>query len=70
MIQNNNLAEEVELNNIPDTALIGSEVAMVRAIQVARNMDPCFRTEQRLLCENEKCEWWKDCRRLVAVWRR
>lgn len=69
-MQHNVLAEKTGASEVSRRALIGSEVAVVRAVQLTRGMEPCFRTEQRLLCTEGDCEWRKECRRLVAVWRR
>jgi len=54
----------------PETAFAGSETVMVRAIQAARGEEVCFRTELRLQCTYESCEWRRRCRRLVAEWKR
>lgn len=48
----------------------GSELRTVRAIQAARGEEPCFRSDARLLCRNQACEWRAKCLRLVAEWKR
>jgi hypothetical protein len=47
-----------------------SRTSVIRKIQTARGLDPCYLTEKRLLCGETTCEWRKGCRRLVAVWKR
>ena len=69
-MQYDNLAEKVRVDELSRTTLMASNVALVRATQLAAGQQACFRTEQRLLCANEECEWRRSCRRLVAVWRR
>lgn len=69
-MQRNNLAEIARTEHVPMSAVMGSDVGLVRAIQTTRGDDPCFMTEKRLLCKVEACEWRKDCRRLMAVWKR
>jgi hypothetical protein len=69
-MQSNNLAEKPEVNKVVRIAITGSEVSQVHAVQQMRGLEPCFRTEERLICADESCEWSKDCRRLVAIWRR
>lgn len=69
-MQRNNLAVIALNEQVPKAAMMGSECSLVRAIQKARGERPCFRTEKRLMCETEACEWRSECRRLVAVWKR
>ncbi len=47
-----------------------SRVGMVRSLQLQRGDEPCFMTDKRLLCKDNGCEWRRECRRLVAVWKR
>ena len=47
-----------------------NEINEVRAIQMQRGEKPCFMTAERLICKNFECEWRRDCRKLVAVWKR
>jgi hypothetical protein len=69
-VSRNKLAEKVEVDRVSHVTLMKSDVALVRLTQLAEGRQACFRTEQRLLCENEECEWRRSCRRLVAAWRR
>ncbi len=69
-MQYDNLAEKVRVDGLSRTTLIDSNVALVRANQLAAGQQACFRSEQRLLCKDEKCEWRRGCHRLVAVWLR
>ena len=45
-------------------------IALVRAWQIERGTEACFLTERRLYCQEQHCQWRKECCRLVAVWRR
>lgn len=47
---------------------LGHKVALVRAIQIAADHQPCYRTEQRTTCKNDGCIWQKDCKKLLAEW--
>jgi hypothetical protein len=49
---------------------IGSRVMMIRLLQEERGDEPCFRTDKRLTCRREECQWRQECRRLVAAWKR
>ena len=69
-VSRNYLAEKVKNDAVSRVTLMETDVALVRALQLAEGRQACFRTEQRLLCENEECEWRQSCRRLVAAWRR
>ena len=42
----------------------------MRAEQVAAGGKACFMTQERITCRNNECEWRRECRRLVAVWKR
>lgn len=42
----------------------------IRRQQEASGGIACFQTDLRLLCRNERCEWRRECRRLVAEWLR
>lgn len=46
------------------------KVELVRAIQKGEGQDPCYMTDKRHLCWELNCEWRRECRRLVAEWRR
>ena len=70
MVRYDNLAETAMACGVPRAALMGSEVALVRAVQTAQGVDACFRSEKRLTCRELNCEWRGECCRLVAVWRR
>ncbi len=41
----------------------------IRSIQIQRADEPCFGTSKRYSC-TEVCEWSKECRKLVAQWKR
>ena len=41
----------------------------IRSIQIQRADEPCFRTAKRYTC-TQVCEWGKECRKLVAQWKR
>ncbi|MFA5171695.1 MAG: hypothetical protein WC426_09010 [Sulfuriferula sp.] len=41
----------------------------IRSIQIQRADEPCFGTTKRYTC-TEVCEWGKECRKLVAQWKR
>jgi hypothetical protein len=69
-MRKDNLAVVAKMHGVPRTALMGSDVTLVRAIQKARGIDPCFRSEKRLNCREKGCEYRADCQRLVAEWRR
>lgn len=45
------------------------KIRIIRETQIALNTEPCFRSERRHDCA-EMCEWRRDCRKLVAIWRR
>jgi len=47
-----------------------TEIAAVRATQIKEGGKPCYMTAERLFCKSTHCEWRRDCRKLVAVWRR
>lgn len=47
-----------------------TDIAEVRAIQVQQGDKPCFMASERLICKNSECEWRRDCRKLIAVWKR
>jgi hypothetical protein len=68
----NPLAEQREQQGAPSRARrpAGSRTAMIRRLQEQQGEEPCFRTEQRLLCERYECQWRGECRRLVAAWKR
>ncbi len=70
MIELVELTARARQEGVPRAAFLGSEVALVRAIQTARGEHACFRSEHRLTCTNERCEWRRECRRLVAEWMR
>lgn len=42
---------------------------IIRIMQLQRGDEPCFATDKRYTC-TELCEWGKECRKLVAQWRR
>jgi len=46
------------------------EITAVRDIQTRQGGKPCFMTAERLFCKKSDCEWRRDCRKLVAVWKR
>lgn len=69
-MQWNNLAELALSENVSTTTVMGSEVALVHAVQSARGEEPCYLTEKRLLCSFNRCEWRSDCCRLIAAWKR
>jgi len=69
-MRDNNLVLEAKMHGVSRTALMGSDVTLVRAIQKARGMAPCFRSDKRLCCREKACEYRADCQRLVAEWRR
>lgn len=50
--------------------IMGSRAALIRLSQEQRGEEPCFRTDKRLLCRRDDCEWRSECRRLVAAWKR
>lgn len=47
-----------------------TEIATVRSIQIQQGGKPCYMTAERLFCKSTDCEWRRDCRKLVAVWKR
>jgi len=47
-----------------------TEITMVRARQIQQGGKPCYMTAERLFCKSTDCEWRRDCRKLVAVWKR
>lgn len=49
---------------------VGSRVMIIRLLQEERGEEPCFRTDKRLTCRREECQWRRECRRLVAAWKR
>lgn len=69
-MQRDNLVELARIENVPMSAVMGSEVTLIRAVQSARDEEPCFMSEKRLLCTVDRCQWRSECRRLVAVWKR
>ena len=44
------------------------EIELIKAIQDISQYRPCFRSETRMLCGGEGCEWRVECRKLIAVW--
>jgi hypothetical protein len=47
------------------------KVDLIRAIQNASRTHPCFQLDPSDLCnENADCQWRKECRKLIAVWKR
>lgn len=38
--------------------------------QVNLGVNPCFRTEQRFVCQNNHCPWRAECLGMVAEWLR
>lgn len=65
-----NLAKKAIDQGVSRSALMGTDTAMVRALQTARGDESCFRSERRLTCREFSCEWREDCCRLVAIWQR
>ncbi|MBI2993428.1 MAG: hypothetical protein HYY48_04535 [Gammaproteobacteria bacterium] len=47
-----------------------SRTEWVRSEQRAAGRKACFMTQERLHCRNGDCEWRRECRRLVAAWKR
>jgi len=47
-----------------------SRQEQIRAMQLQRGHEPCFRTDQRYCCNEKNCEWVSECKSLVAEWRR
>lgn len=47
-----------------------AEIAAVRAAQIQQGGKPCYMTAERLFCKTTDCKWCRDCRKLVAVWKR
>jgi hypothetical protein len=43
---------------------------LIRDIQSERGEKDCFMTDERFLCHEVNCEWYDDCKRLVAEWLR
>lgn len=39
-------------------------------VTLAVTRPSCFRGDDRLRCRESACRWRKECRRLVAEWRR
>ena len=60
----------LQFHDTPQISAGINEINEVRAIQVQQGGDPCFMTSERLLCKNLECDWRRDCRKLVAVWKR
>ncbi len=69
-MNNTDLTEKAQTLGLLSAQRRGSETALVRAIQKAHGDEPCFMTDKRLLCNNLACDWRKECRRLVAAWKR
>ena len=49
---------------------IHNEIELVRQIQQAAQHRPCFRPGNQSPCEDTKCQWRTECRKLIAVWKR
>lgn len=69
-MQSSELAYEAKEKEFSYTSHPGSRTTQIRSIQTERGDDPCFLTNKRLLCKDGACEWRKECRRLVAIWKR
>ena len=69
-MQRDNLAAISEIRGAPGSAVLGNETGLIRTLQVARGGEPCFMSEKRLTCKYIGCEWRRECRRLLAVWKR
>ncbi|TAK61827.1 DUF2934 domain-containing protein [Methylobacter sp.] len=59
------LAQFIGIQN-PEDILLKTE--LVGAIQSAAGHTPCFRSKISMLCEEIKCKWRAECRKLIAVW--
>jgi hypothetical protein len=70
MIQRNQAAATAPRNWLPQAPVHASRTDVVRAEQRTRNLEPCFMSQKRLLCDRTGCEWRNECRRLVAAWKR
>ena len=70
MAQRTESATTVQVNWLPSRSNLGSRAGWVRAEQVAAGGKACFMTQERITCRNNECEWRRECRRLVAVWKR
>ncbi len=46
-----------------------SKGQLIRLMQLQHGNEPCFATDKRYTC-TELCEWGRECRKLVAQWRR
>ena len=46
------------------------EIELIQAIQNISQHRPCFRSETRMRCGGDGCEWRAECRKLIAVWYR
>ncbi|MDD5271644.1 MAG: DUF2934 domain-containing protein [Methylovulum sp.] len=62
------LQQLAQLLEVEKTDDLLSEDELIRAIQQAAKHRPCFRAENDRLCEEQHCQWVKECRRLVSVW--
>jgi len=61
------LAKSIGVQN-PERMIL--EIELIQAIQDISQHRPCFRSETRMLCDGEGCEWRVECRKLIAVWYR
>ena len=50
---------------------LNTKVALIRAIQESTRTHGCFRFDPSDLCnEVDDCQWKKECRKLIAIWKR
>ncbi|MFN3918861.1 MAG: hypothetical protein ACK4JF_01055 [Methylohalobius sp.] len=47
----------------------GSQVDSDDAETANNNHPPCFRTDERYFC-TKRCQWAKECKKLIAEWLR
>ena len=55
---------------VTNAGLIRTEKELIQLIQKASNTPSCFQSEKITSCEENKCPWKEECRKLVAEWMR
>ncbi|WP_157662698.1 hypothetical protein [Sulfuriferula sp. AH1] len=65
----NKIANQHAIHEIKGTGDYHSKGQLIRIMQLQYGDEPCFATDKRYTC-TELCEWGRECRKLVAQWRR
>ena len=52
---------------LPHPEYSDSKTKLITEIQKITHHLPCFRSENRLHCQETQCEWWMECQHLTAM---